>query len=800
MNLRVTSFLLFGLLHGAALGQTAFTARLDGGQEIPPTASPFSGNGDFIYDVTSKLLHYDVTITGLSGGLTGAHIHSGAPGVPGPVLFPLAGGPATFSGTVGPLAPAELASLRSSGLYVNIHSGVFSSGELRGQITPSRDQLVIVGTGAESLPPSTSDATVQGTLRLVAGDMVEYDLVFSPLQGTLTAADLRSGAPGAAGPVLASLALAAPGQLAGTTPALSSLDLARLRSGLAYVSLETTAFPSGEVRGQVSGSFVPFGTGCAHDGGAVALAGNGLPVPGGQISIEISNGVPDSFGVLLVGVTAQKGFLNPYCNIFLQLPVVAVVLPLPSSGSVTLGAVLPGMLSPGTWFDLQYLGDKGGGRPYTSPGLEVNVREAQCALGTVGPTLVCKDKTVMLTATGQPAGGTYAWAIAAGGTKASIVGAANQATVVVRGDAVSAAADDVTLEVTYKTPGGKECKRQHRLTVVEITNVTANGATKVTKVTGNAALDHFVTPRGAANEKVTLTAAVVPNVAAVKAKITWDGATKDDADPLKATVAKDAAAKHVVKVNVDGMECEELRVWVVWVDFGATEIAITNNYGVDPTHGEFLVTRGGYDFTGTIDPMEIVSDADRPDLSGAKTVAPPNVPAADNGVMNKGKDLSNGATMKWDVSRQIRQKIVNPNAIALPDPPYTSDFFTTFANYPSDPLCGNDDQGAGDRDNDPYAGVVGAITSTDDPASSVFSGTGAVGNTLEIRIHFREFARLELEGAWTRVSGDFPWRFHQKWKKASEAADDQDHNGDGDKMDNVWIDDGSALALDNNGF
>ena len=59
---------------------------------------------------------------------------------------------------------------------------------------------------------------------------------------------------------------------------------------------------------------------------------------------------------------------------------------------------------------------------------------------------------------------------------------------------------------------------------------------------------------------------------------------------------------------------------------------------------------------------------------------------------------------------------------------------------------------------------------------------------------------LELGATWYRISGDFPWRMHAKFRKADEAIDNQDYNNDGDKVDKVWIDNGSSTASDNNGW
>ena len=45
---------------------------------------------------------------------------------------------------------------------------------------------------------------------------------------------------------------------------------------------------------------------------------------------------------------------------------------------------------------------------------------------------------------------------------------------------------------------------------------------------------------------------------------------------------------------------------------------------------------------------------------------------------------------------------------------------------------------------------------------------------------------------WYRCSVLWPWRFHAKMKMADEAIDQKDHNGDGDMVDKVWIDNGSV--------
>lgn len=60
-----------------------FEARLTGAPENPPLAVAGTGAGSFT--LTPHGLAFNITCEGLSGAITGAHIHSGARGVNGPV-------------------------------------------------------------------------------------------------------------------------------------------------------------------------------------------------------------------------------------------------------------------------------------------------------------------------------------------------------------------------------------------------------------------------------------------------------------------------------------------------------------------------------------------------------------------------------------------------------------------------------------------------------------------------------------------------------------------------------------------
>jgi hypothetical protein len=316
---------------------------------------------------------------------------------------------------------------------------------------------------------------------------------------------------------------------------------------------------------------------------------------------------------------------------------------------------------------------------------------------------------------------------------------------------------------------------------ITVTDVTAVGATKITQVTGNQDIIHFVTPKGASNSQVTLTATLSQSSPQILSDISWDGATESSTNPLQATVTKDSAKRETIRIKYRGTTLRELRVWVVWATISSTPIALTYQQanlttGDGNTYLGAHMT-GGYNFTHSIQPTQIITDSNRPNLSGTNTVAPPggNHPVF-------GTPLARGANKKWDNSRQLRWKVLNPNSIP-------SGFFlapvvpSSQSAYPTNDAEGNDDRHPDDETNDPYANNE-TLTGTDSLSMGIANAAGSNNDTYEERIHFREFTRLEIQGQWFRISDYYLWRIHFKLRKT---------NG-------VWGDDGSSVALDNGGF
>jgi len=298
---------------------------------------------------------------------------------------------------------------------------------------------------------------------------------------------------------------------------------------------------------------------------------------------------------------------------------------------------------------------------------------------------------------------------------------------------------------------------------------------------GAAGAIHFCTARGAGN--MVLRAAIAPDVP--DASITWEaigGAITSPgvgADRHTAKISRAAATHLQVRIRINGVICRRCHVWVVSATGSVTaRRPIAPSVNAARTH-----ITAGFDFSFAIQPPTIISTApgaDIPDLRGANTNPPPNVSVGDLDVPNSANSLAGGANHKWDVSRRIRWRVNNPAGLVDPT---AGDFWVSHLNYPSDAVVGNDDAGATDETNDPYANG-GNITSKDDPSEFLLQALGVNGNTFDERNHFGEFARVELDGHWYSISDYYNWRVHFEFIKAAGA----------------WANNGSVVAEDNAGF
>jgi hypothetical protein len=109
-----------------------FNATLSGASEVPANSSTATGTATLSYNKTTKMFILNATYTGIT--LTDGHVHVGAVGVDGPVVFPLTSLASPISYTSPALTVAQEADLLGNLYYLNLHTEAFPGGEIRGQL------------------------------------------------------------------------------------------------------------------------------------------------------------------------------------------------------------------------------------------------------------------------------------------------------------------------------------------------------------------------------------------------------------------------------------------------------------------------------------------------------------------------------------------------------------------------------------------------------------------------------------------------------------------------------------------
>jgi hypothetical protein len=158
-----------------------FETTLSGAAEIPPVASPGTGQATVVLDPTANKLQVHLSFSGLTSGTTASHIHccvaSGAPGnfivatttptFPG---FPLGVTSGTYDqnfdltlassynpvfvtdeGGVPQAEAALIAAIESEANYLNIHTTNFPGGEIRGILVAAPEPASVVLLGSALL-------------------------------------------------------------------------------------------------------------------------------------------------------------------------------------------------------------------------------------------------------------------------------------------------------------------------------------------------------------------------------------------------------------------------------------------------------------------------------------------------------------------------------------------------------------------------------------------------------------------------------------------------------------------------
>lgn len=280
------------------------TAHLTGDQQNPAVVTTAQGVAGFTLNQTRDTLFVQAAFSGLSGAITGAHVHDGAMGASGPIitsLVPMLNGN-RLSGflTGADITPAKLAKYLRGLYYINIHTAANPGGEIRGQIRlESETGLVANLTGSQQVPAVMTSATGLGVFILSQSqDKLKFRVVYAGLSGPVTGAHFHMGVPGGTGPVVVSLLTYVSGNVLEGEIVPTAAFLTSLTQGQIYINIHTTANPGGEIRGQVYTDTRNVAHEARLDGNQVVPVG-AYPSAGKAIAIGRLSATLDSMTVIV---------------------------------------------------------------------------------------------------------------------------------------------------------------------------------------------------------------------------------------------------------------------------------------------------------------------------------------------------------------------------------------------------------------------------------------------------------------------------------------------------------------------
>lgn len=268
------SFAIAALSAGSVFAQT-LGAVLTASQEVPACAGSGIGNATVTFDSARQNINVTITVSNLGSPIIASHIHRGAAGVAGDVVLGFTPAQSFTNGTLTGTFPitSDLANeiLKDpSNFYVNVHTTACPGGAARGQLSLASGGPIMYAAelrGPKEVPPNNSTAFGSALVTLdLTNNTVAWEVNSSGVASP-TASHIHRGSSAVAGPVIINFATS-PSQItnghtsgsntiaAQQTSVLTAADLTNLASATTakdfYVNLHSTAFPGGEIRGQLA--------------------------------------------------------------------------------------------------------------------------------------------------------------------------------------------------------------------------------------------------------------------------------------------------------------------------------------------------------------------------------------------------------------------------------------------------------------------------------------------------------------------------------------------------------------------
>ncbi len=255
-----------------------FDGILDGSQMVPPVSTPAQGVCVIRFSPDLTTMYYDIVIDGVASSIDYSHLHIGDFGQPYnsssfQVDFTSSINGNRISGTKTNISALNKDRLLKSNLALLIHTSSHPQGEIRSQVVRYAREGFTVNLEGQQVVPAISSAAYGSGIVSISRDEenAHYNWVVGNLSAPPIDSYFKNNISGQNGSVIYNMssAMTVVGNNASANSFWTSSDIipflalnsAQFSSDSVYLDIHNSAFPNGEIRGQVNDGFITYAVG-----------------------------------------------------------------------------------------------------------------------------------------------------------------------------------------------------------------------------------------------------------------------------------------------------------------------------------------------------------------------------------------------------------------------------------------------------------------------------------------------------------------------------------------------------------